>query len=142
MVLKFSFEFQFIFQNIYNRGQTCFIPVLQTFQLKVKFNETLPNKFMTVRGGTVMEVEDKRGSYNLMYTVLHWLRLAVQRDVEEIPFDAFNQSCIGVYSNVRFKAELFIKSTWFLYLLLSHNVLCWNDLSGVIVLFFNSNLSP
>lgn len=84
--------------------------------LKVKFNETLPNKFMTVRGGTVMEVEDKRGSYNLMYTVLHWLRLAVQRDVEEIPFAAFNQSCIGVYSNVGFKAELFIKNLepWYL----------------------------
>lgn len=78
---------------------------------------------MTVRGGTVMEVEDKKGSYNLMYTVLHWLRLAAQRDMEEIPFAAFNQSCIGVNSDIGFKAELFIKSIWFLYFLSSQNFL-------------------
>lgn len=100
-----------------------FISVLQTFQLKVKFNNTLPRKLMTVRGGTVMEVEDKKDSYNLMYTVLHWLRLAAQRDVEEIPFAAFNQSCIGVHSDIGFKAELFIKSIWFLYFLSSQNIL-------------------
>ena len=99
--------------------------LLCEFQLKVKFNGTLPTKFIAVKGGNEEEVQAQKHSYNLVFSILQWLRLAAQRDVEEIPFAAFNQSCIGVHSDVPFKADLFIKSKYyflsFIYIFLCHN---------------------
>ncbi|XP_048730582.2 nuclear envelope integral membrane protein 1-like isoform X2 [Ostrea edulis] len=79
--------------------------------MKIKFNSTHPpSLFKTLRGGTVEEVKGQQGSYHPLYDMLQTLRLVVQRDVEEVKFAPFNQSCIGVESNVAFKTDFLVKN--------------------------------
>lgn len=56
------------------------------------------------------EVKGQQGSYHPLYDMLQTLRLVVQKDVEEVKFAPFNQSCIGVESNVAFKTDFLVKS--------------------------------
>jgi hypothetical protein len=81
--------------------------------MKIKFNSTQPpGLFRTVRGGSVEEVKGQQDSYNPMYSIFQRLRLVVQRDVEEVKFAPFNQSCIGIESDVKFKADFLVKSNF------------------------------
>ncbi|XP_061171202.1 nuclear envelope integral membrane protein 1-like [Saccostrea echinata] len=77
--------------------------------MKLNFSH-VPSHFKTVRGITVQEVKDQRDSFSPVYSVLQKLRLVVQREVEEVPFIAFNQSCIGVQSDTPFTAKFLIKN--------------------------------